>query len=326
MQKKPHLNPPLGARPARHPVAVAVASVALLAAAGAAQAAIVYTGGSGGTVYGVAAYGGPGEPNPVFIGNNVTGFQDVMASPGHGFLLADPSIPNNIFETGVQPLGLYSFQIGGGNGNGPFGAGQTLITGPQIGFRLADVNPGGGSASYMISSWEANFTVDGDGFLGNFGNYLSIGGRLSDADSAAAVSLISNYYVDNVYVGQAAPLILAAAGNGNFQALGGSGAAVQFGGGGTYRGLAINNIAANLGAGTNLRVVSTLTAFADPASIDSFDIPLDMLGLTGPLPDFAFAGTQASVPEPSVWGMLILGFAWVGALLRRRRQPVLSPG
>ncbi|WP_293907760.1 PEPxxWA-CTERM sorting domain-containing protein [Phenylobacterium sp.] len=312
-----------------HTFAFAVASLGLLASVGAADAAIVYTGGTGLTVYGVAPYGGGGQPAPIFGANNVTGFNDVLLSPGHGFLTADPSIPHNILDTGIRPLALRSFQIGGGNGSGPFGAGQALITGPQIGFRLSDAAPAGGSASYMISSWDANFTVDGGGFLGNLGSYLSIGGRLSAPGSASAVSLVSNYYLNGIYQGQTAPLVLAAAGNGNFQALGGSGAVLRFGGGGRYRGLAIDNVAAALGAGTNLRVVSTLTAYADPASIDSFSVPLDLLDLTGTtLPDFAFSGSSGGVPEPAAWGLLLLGFGALGQALRGRRgrRGAVSPG
>lgn len=323
-------SPRRGAGASLRRVAFTAIGLTLLVSAPAAQAAIKYVGGTGETVYGVAPYGVGPQPAPVFIANNITLFNDIMATPGGGFLLADPRVPNNIADTGLQPLALGSFKLGGGNAAGPFGAAATLITGPRIGFRMTDSAPGGGSASYMISSWEANFAVDGGGFVGNFGNFLSIGGFLSAPSSAAAVSLISNYYLNGAYVGQAAPLVLAAAGNGNFQALGGSGAVLQFGAGGRYRGLAINNIAANLVGGDNVRVVSTLTAFADPASIDTLPIQLDLLDLVGqPLPDFAFAGAMGGVPEPTSWALMILGFGVVGAAVRRRRpapRPGVSPG
>ena len=90
------------------------------------------------------------------------------------------------------------------------------------------------------------------------------------------------------------PLVLAAANNGNFQALGGSGVFLDFLGGGLFVGLASNaftdNFAfgRNLVAGDGLSIVTTLTAYADPASINTFDIPLDLHGVI--LPDVALAG------------------------------------
>jgi len=288
-----------------------------------AAAAIVYTGGVGDTVYGVAPYGAPPQGAPVFIGDNVTGFQDILASPGHGFLLASPIIANNISQTPLNvKLPLASFQIGGGNGFGAFGAGATVITGPRVGFALKDAVAGGGSASYSISSWTANFLVTPGGFAGNLGAYLAIGGSLPFAGSAGVASLVSNYYLNGVYVGETAPLVLAAAGNGNFQALGGSGAALLFGPGGTtYRGLAIDNVAAALAAGNRLTVVSTLTEFADPASIDSIIPGINLIDATGTtLPDFAFSSGAAAVPEPGTWALMLLGFGALGHQLRRRPQ------
>lgn len=35
-------------------------------------------------------------------------------------------------------------------------------------------------------------------------------------------------------------------------------------------------------------------------------------------------GQVAAVPEPATWGMMLLGFAGMGMLLRRRRRPVLA--
>jgi PEP-CTERM motif len=40
----------------------------------------------------------------------------------------------------------------------------------------------------------------------------------------------------------------------------------------------------------------------------------------GPVRFFANGGTIASVPEPSTWAMMILGFAGVGFLAYRRRE------
>ena len=296
-------------------------ALAVCVGLGPASAAIIYTGGIGETVYGVAPYGPPAQPFPVFGLNNVTGFNDVLLSPGHGFLLADPSVPHNIADTGLRILPLKSFQIGGGNLSGPFGAGRTLINGPRIGFQLTDAFPGGGSASYSISSWDANYLVTPGGFAGNLGSYLSIGGRLPFVGSAGVASLVSNYYLNGVYVGQTTPLILAAAGNGNFQAVGGSGAILLFGPGKRYRGLAIDNVPAILAAGDTLSVVNTLTEYADPMSIDTIPLDPDLLSRLGTtLPDFSFGDAVGSVPEPAAWALMLIGFGALGGQLRRRRR------
>jgi len=299
------------------------AAIGLTALAGQAQAGIAYIGGVGDTVYGVAPYGLPAQVNPAFIADNVTGFNDILASPGHGFLLASPVIANNISQTGIAGLPLASFQIGGGNGFGAFGAGATAITGPRVGFQLADSGPGGGTASYAISSWTSNYVVTAGGFAGNLGTFLSIGGTLPAVGSAGVASLVSNYYLNGAYVGQTTPLVLAAAGNGNFQALGGNGAAVRFAGN-SYRGLAIDLVPATLGVGNTITVVSTLTEFADPASIDSIAPDLSLLpGFS--LPDFAFSDVSGGVPEPAIWAMMLAGMGCLGGGLRaRRRQTVAS--
>jgi len=298
--------------------------VSLALGAGPAAAAAVYTGGVGDTVYGVAPYGGVGQPAPLLIGDNVTGFSDILASPGHGFLTANPVIANNISQFGIAGLPLGSFQIGGGNGFGPFGAAATVITGPRVGFVLQDAGqPGLGSLSYAISSWTTNFKITAGGFRGNLGTYLSVGGLLPAVQSADAVSLVTNYYVNGVYVGQTTPLILAAAGNGNFQALGGSGAAVIFTGAGAWRGLAIDLVPAILPAGDTVKAVSTLTEFADPASIDSIAPDLSLLpGLT--LPDLGISDVGGAVPEPASWAMMLMGFGAIGAAIRARRRIVAA--
>lgn len=289
--------------------------------AGVAEAGIAYTGGIGATSYGVTGYGGGPALRPVFIPNNVTGFNDVMASPGGLFQTANPVVANNISETGLQVLPLGSFWVGGGNGNGAFGAGATYIGGPGTAFTLSDSGPGGGSASYAISSWTANFTTNAGGFRGNLGTYLAIGGLLPFVDDAVAAALVSNYYLNGVYQGQLRPEILAAAGNGNFVALGGSGAALQFGpGDASFRALAIDLLPAVLPAGDNIRVVSTLTEIADPASLFGFDPVSDpaLLAATGTtLPDFVLADT---VPEPSSLALLGAGVLGLALLSRLRRE------
>jgi hypothetical protein len=285
-----------------------------------ASAVIFYTGGIGGTVYGVAPYGGGGVASPSFLNNVNTGFSDILASPGHNFQTANPVVANNIAQTGIAGLPLFSFQIGGGNGFGSFGRAETLISGPQVGFAMRDAgHPGLGSLSYSISSWTSNFAVGAGGFTGNLGTYLSVGGRLPTSVSADAVSLVSNYYINNVLVGETTPLILAAAGNGNFQALGGSFEGLVFGGGGTWSGLAIDNLPVNLPAGDTVKVVSTLTEFADPASIDSI-VPDLSLFPDAVLPDFSIADVGGGVPEPAAWALMLVGLSALGGALRGQRR------
>jgi hypothetical protein len=303
-------------------LACLTAAVGVTALAGQAQAGIAYIGGTGITVYGVAPYAAPAQANPVFIGNNVTGFNDILASPGHGFLLASPVVANNISQVGVAALPLASFQIGGGNAAGAFGAGSTVITGPRVGFQLSDSGPGGGSASYSISSWTSNYVVTAGGFAGNLGTFLSIGGSLPAVGSAGVASLVSDYYLNGAFVGQTTPLVLAAAGNGNFQALGGNGAAIRFVGN-TYRGLAIDLVPAALGVGNTITVLSTLTEYADPASIDSFAPDLSLLPGDS-LPDFAFSDVGGGVPEPATWAMMLAGMGCLGGGLRARRRKTVE--
>jgi hypothetical protein len=289
---------------------------------------ITYDNGAGTTVYGVTNYGGGAQINPAFIANNLTGNNDILSTPGGQFQLANPVIGNNIAETPVNvALPLLSFQIGGVNANGLFGAGATAISGPSIGFGLTDSGPGGGSASYMISSWTSNYTVGAQGFNGTLGSFLGIGGAFPDTSDAVAASLVSTYTIGNNAAVNAAPLILAAAGNGNFVADAGTGAALVFGpGDATYQGLAIDNFGAfNLDAGTNITVVTTVTAYADPASIDSFvfDPQLDasLLSDTGTaLPGYVLSSDSAiaPTPEPATLGLVASGI--LGVLFRRRRS------
>jgi len=249
------------------------------------NAQLLYQNGRGDTVYGVAEYGGP--PNnaaPTFIPNNVTLRNDVLTSPGGGFLTADTTIPNNIAQTGPNiPLPLFSYEIGGGNIHGPFGASANLITGPNIGFTLKDFTLGGGSASYTISSWTANFTAGANGFNGPLDTFLLVAGGLvgGAGGSADAVSLVTSYSVNGANPTLFTPLVLAAAGNGNHNAVGGR-AAVAYGpGNNSFFGFAFDSANVQLNAGDTLTAVTTLTAIADPASIESLplqDLPLNLFG------------------------------------------------
>ena len=60
-----------------------------------------------------------------------------------------------------------------------------------------------------------------------------------------------------------------------------------------------------LGPGQSLAAMARGPSRFDARAIDEFD---------------SLAGTvQAAVPEPATWGMMILGFGGIGALIRRRR-------
>ncbi|MEJ0091421.1 MAG: hypothetical protein WDM80_16960 [Limisphaerales bacterium] len=72
--------------------------------------------------FGRHGYGLPQPGIPTYIGNNFSGLNDVLSSPGGTFLTANPVIANNILSiAGNTPM--FGFQIGGGNGNGAFGSG-----------------------------------------------------------------------------------------------------------------------------------------------------------------------------------------------------------
>ena len=83
--------------------------------------------------------------------------------------------------------------------------------------------------------------------------------------------------------------------------------------------LAIDSYAASIAAGSHISVTSTLTFYADPASIDTIAPDLSLIP-GGSLPGELFFGT--SVPEPSTAVMggsalvILSTFGW----LRRRRK------
>jgi PEP-CTERM motif len=289
----------------------------------ASPAAIIYTGGSGDTVYGVTSYGGGAQITPKFIPNNVTGINDILASPGGTYQLANPVIANNIFETpGNLATTFSSFQVGGGNGNGAFGSGATIVTGPQIGWGLSDSGPAGGSASYMITSWQANFVVGPGGFNGTLGSYLAIAGLLPAAGSADVASLVTQLSINGGAFATATPLILAASGTGSSVALAGSGAAILYGPGGSFAGAAIDNFGNFvLAAGSTITAITTVTAYADPANFETFDITLDpaLLSATGAtLPDFALI-SDSPVPEPATYALFATGLMGLYAFRRFRK-------
>jgi hypothetical protein len=180
----------------------------------------------------------------------------------------------------------------------------------------------------MISSWTSTYTIGANGFNGTLGSFLGIGGAFPDTSDAVATSMVSTYQINNGAVNNTDALILAAAGNGNFVASGGAGAALLFGpGAATYQGLAIDNFGQfNLAANDVITVVTTLTAYADPASIDSFvldpQLDADLLAQAGgSLPNFTLSSDSAVSPTPEPGTTALLGGAMITvALLRRKRR------
>ena len=300
---------------------------ASIIAATPAFAGLVQNGGNGAISFGVAPYGGaPNVGGPTYIADNVTGRNDILTSPGlgtlGGYLTASPVIANNIASYGGA-LPLAATQNGGGNGAGAFGSGTAQNDGTNMAFALADSGPDGGSASYLISA--ANYTLTDVGApvpMGTaFGAYISIGGLVPLVGNADVVSL-------RVHVSDTAgifgaggvdlpQLVLAisrngaGAGIGNYNivtiggAAGGNAALILDNGvTGAFRALAVDNqaLGAAIPVGDILSISTALTAYSDPASIDSILPDVDLLNLTGPLAEINLADTTPlgnSAPEPS---------------------------
>src|SRR6185312_14597963 len=91
---KPH-HFPLPARVGRLALWTATWLVGL-SQTGPAEAGLIYNGSRGDIVFGVTSYGGGSQITPKWIGNNFTGLNDILASPGGTFQLANPVIANNI--------------------------------------------------------------------------------------------------------------------------------------------------------------------------------------------------------------------------------------
>ena len=274
---------------------------------------------------------------PTFIPNNFTNVNDIMSSPGGTFQTANPVIANNIASYGPGALPGAAFQVGGGNINGAFGSGSVAISGPAVGYNISDSGPAGGSASYEIGSWEANYTNGAVAVAGTYGTYLSVGGLLPAVGSSVAVSLVTEVDSANPaspFFGgvDLPPLVLAdaliAPGVYSWVALGGGGG---FGGGGAILTNAITSTFAGLAvdvsgpvvvpAGDAFTVTSTLTAYADPAMIGAIGPDLSLLPDVT-LPSLALVST----PEPSSVVLALIAVAVLGLakLGRRKRNGLIS--
>jgi hypothetical protein len=313
-----------------------------MAIAATAYAIPAYTGGNGGISFGVSSYGGaPNVGGPTFIPNNFTGLNDILSSPGlgtlGGYLTANPIVVNNISSTGAVPLPVAAFQFGGGNINGAFGSAAANNLGPTMGYTIADAGPGGGSASYLVDSGITSYTDAAGTPIGTaFGAYVTMGGvvpLVGNADvSSLKVTLSSANPASPFFGGVALPnMVLAISRNNatntladyNIVRIGGvaganAGMIVDNTATGAFRAMAVDRmlLPAAIPAGDVITVKATITAYADPASFDTFDVaPLDLLALTGPLPDVSFV-TPDSQPLPEPGALLLLSGA---ALLLQRR-------
>lgn len=320
---------------------LAPAATLVLSAAPVHAVSLVAGSDSGAIVFGVSPYGGaPNVGNPTFIGNNVNGRNDVLSSPGlgslAGYLTANPVAANNIAQIAGPLPGAFQ-QFAGFNAFGPFGAGAIALTATQVGFGILDTAPGGGSASYGIATWEATFEQLKAPYVGTFGNWLGITGVVSQPGNAAVASLRT--YIESAnpaspFFGgvDLAPLVLAASNNGapgmNLVARGTQALTVGVPALGLYKGLAINSFNVNIPAGDSFVVKSTLTIYADPASIQSVS-PLTLgsvfndPGFAGfVLPEVIASGMDSApslpVPEPSSALLLALGMAVCLNRVRRR--------
>lgn len=319
------------------PLLAAVAAVWLWSP-GPAPAALVYTGSNNSVIsFGATNYGGGAQITPQWIPNNVTGLNDILASPGGTFQLANPVVGNNVASVGPAAYGLGVSQFLDWTGGtaplsgAPFGTGSATIYGPAATFALTDATPGGGgTASYGIETWNSSYTQT-TAYNGTFGTFLSIGGNVGLVNSSAVAAVQTEVYVTSGGVTTPyvfAPLILAVGNLGggvySFVALSQvnalSGANIVVNPlTGAFSGLAIDNYAANFAAGSTIEVTSTLTFFADPASIDVIAPDLSLLpGLT--LPEESFGGV---VPEPAsmvMGGTAVLALSLLGWMRRRGRR------
>ena len=291
--------------------------------------------------FGATTYGPPTPGVPTWIPNNVSGQVDILSSPGGTFLTANPVTSNNVAEIGPVAIpngnSLFLNWTGGTSGDGsPFGTGAATIYGPAATFGLTDATGGGGgTASYGIESWNSNWTINGP-FMGTLGTYLSIGGNVPLTGSAAVAGMMSEIYV-NGNIG--APdytlsevLAISNQGGGvySYVALGSFAGSDPNTTGATFSGILANSLTNDFqglstsmvnvdfgGATTDLKVTTTITFYADPASINPIAPDLSLIP-GGFLPDLVVG--SSAVPEP---GSIIMGSTALVALsalrwMRRR--------
>jgi hypothetical protein len=187
----------------------------------------------------------------------------------------------------------------------------------------------------MITSMLNQFTVDAGGYNGTIGDYLSIAGANFTGSDSSVAAIRGSFSINGGAGGVFAlpDVMLALAGNCNNQVAGTAtafvnGCAATGGNGGLFAGLAIGiangGAAFNLNAGDVISVVTTLTVYADPASIDSllnedplFEQLLRESGAALPGLSLGDTGTAAPSPEPGTFAVLGGGLLALGVLRRR---------
>ncbi|CAN5672312.1 hypothetical protein BH11PLA1_BH11PLA1_19070 [soil metagenome] len=328
--------------------AALVAAGILCASAG---AQVVYTGGAPVPLPGAAPSPGfefgvvqnalapiifvqPGVPT--FGPNNVTGRNDIMVSPGGTYNSVNISTAFYLPPVQVAPIPLPIVRVQ--PPVGAFGGAFTSIVGTNINFSIRDNQPvGGGTVSASTATWTSTFTSPA-GFQGTFSTFLAFNAVLSPG-SEIALSLNTVSSATNGQVFTFPALVMAATGlgpgaPGGTVAVGGTGFAggggsrVMYfplaGGGWAVRGLAVNNVAANIPAGVSFTAYNTFTGYADPAQFDT-------VGLTDLMNDPLLAGTDffngltlptgtilggSSIPTPGALGLMAFG----GLVACRRRR------
>jgi len=301
-----------------------------------AHALTLLPGSSGVIAFGASPYGGaPNAGLPTYIGNNFTGLNDVLSSPGGGtlggYLTANPVVGNNVFSVGPVGLPMTWTQVGGASPGGLLGAGAIAITPTTVSFGLVDVNPGGGTASYGIGTWSANYQQQVAPYIGSIGNWLGIAGNVPFINNAAVASLYTR--VSSLALGVIEfKAVLAASNNGvagyNLVGKASHGAGLTVANLGSYRGLAVNSLNVMIPVNDVVSVTNTLTIYADPASVEGLSLANLMDLMAAPefagvaLPDLPLggSGTALPVPEPATYATLLAGLFLIGAIARSRRQ------
>jgi hypothetical protein len=306
----------------------------------------IFNGASGAIVFGVAPYGGaPNVGGPTYIADNLTGFNDILSSPGlgtlGGYLTASPVVANNINSVGPAATPFGDTQNGGGNGAGAFGSGAAYNGGTFADFALSDSGPGGGSASYVIVGANATYTNVGAPIAAGttYGSYIGIGGAVPLIGNADVVALMV-HYSDTAGVfgagGTTAPQEVlaisrngAGAGIGNYNIVtiggvggGNAGLILDNGVTGTFRAAAVDStvLGAAIPVGDVITVSWVITGYSDPANFNVIDLSPDLLSLTGPLPSDLFINT--STPEPATPLLIGCGLAAIWLCRRTSRRSV----